>query len=117
MVADGAPLAPMAITSARLLTRPSLAPNTAARNIPEIWLRPRSARPRTTSSWMRSSAAIRGVASSDTVEAVRASARCARARVNTEPNRRAIQPSQRVRTAPRRGVPTCSPSSSSQCAS
>ena len=48
----------MPSTSARLLTSPSLAPNTAARNVPEIRLRPRVARPRTTSSWMRSSAAI-----------------------------------------------------------
>ena len=43
------PLALTAATSERLLTRPSSAPKTAARNVPESRLRPRAARPRTTS--------------------------------------------------------------------
>ena len=50
-------------TSARLLTSPSLAPKTAARNVPDTRARPRAASPRTTSSCIRSSAAIAGVAS------------------------------------------------------
>ena len=62
-VAAGTPVAPMPSTSARLLTSPSLAPNTAARNEPASRVRPRAASPRSTSPWMRSSAAIdsRGV--------------------------------------------------------
>jgi hypothetical protein len=60
MMPGATPVAPMPITRARLLTSPSLAPNTAARNEPESRARPRAARPRTTSPWMRSSAAIAG---------------------------------------------------------
>ncbi len=52
----------MPITSDRLLTRPSLAPKTAARKVPASRLRPRVASPRTTSSWICSSAAMAGVA-------------------------------------------------------
>ena len=96
-VPEATPDAPMPSTSARFETRPSFAPKTAARNVPEMRLRPRIARPRTTSSWMRSSAAIRAVASTSSSYDERASARCASARTNTEPNRRASQPSTRVR--------------------
>ena len=95
----------------------ALAPKTAARNVPEIRLRPRVARPRTTSSWIASSAAIVGVASASSSYPDRASARCASARTNTDPNRRASTPSVRVRRSPRRGLPTSSPSRSSQCCS
>ncbi|MCY1248725.1 hypothetical protein D9M72_621870 [compost metagenome] len=57
------PVAPMPMTRARLDTSPSLAPKTAARKLPESRLRPRVARPRTTSSWTSSSAAIWRLAS------------------------------------------------------
>ena len=103
-------------TRARLLTRPSLAPNTAARNVPETRARPRAARPRTTSSWIRSSAAMAGVASASVWYGDRVSARCASARTNTDPNRRASNASRRIRGAPRRAGPTSSPSRSAQCA-
>ena len=56
-----APMTPS--TRAKLDTRPSLAPNTAARKLPLIFSRPRAARPRTTSAWMASSAVICSVAS------------------------------------------------------
>ena len=56
------PVAPMPMTRARLETRPSLAPKTAARNVPDRRRRPRAASPRTTSWWIFSSAAIAGVA-------------------------------------------------------
>ena len=59
----GTPLALIPRTSERLLTRPSLAPNTAARKVPDNLLRPRAARARTTSACMCSSAAIAAVAS------------------------------------------------------
>ncbi len=56
---DGAtPVAPMPITSARLETSPSFMPKTAARKLPASCSRPRAARPRTTSSWMASSATM-----------------------------------------------------------
>ena len=56
------PVAPTPITRARFETSPSLAPNTAARKVPDRRRRPRAARPRTTSWWIFSSAAIAGVA-------------------------------------------------------
>jgi hypothetical protein len=53
----------MPSTSEKFDTRPSLAPNTAARNQPEARARSRWASPATTSAWARSSAATAEVAS------------------------------------------------------
>ena len=84
MMTVGAPVAPIPSTRARFETRPSLAPNTAARKLPDNWSRPRLARARTTSRRMRSSAAMVAVASTSVSYSERASARCARASVNTD---------------------------------
>lgn len=112
--------APEALTPmmrARFDTSPSLAPKTAARNVPDRRIRPRFASPRTTSPWMRSSAAICAVASASSAYGERSSARCMRARTNTDPNRFASAASTRVRRLPARGRPTSSPSRSRQCCS
>ena len=86
------PEAAMPMTRDRLLTSPSLAPKTAARNVPASRLRPRVASPRTTSSWICSSATMAGVANDSVAYGERLSARWARARTKTEPKCRARNP-------------------------
>ena len=114
-VAAETPDAPMPRMRARFDTRPSFAPKTAARKFPEMRRRPRVARERTTSSWMRSSAAIAAVASASASYSERDSARCTSASVNTEPKRRASQPSARLRSVRAAGLAS-GPSRLVQCA-
>ena len=78
------PVAPTPMTSARLDTRPSLAPNTAARKFPESRVRPSVASARMISSCTASSAAMAAVASGSSRYGERDSARCSSARTKTE---------------------------------
>ena len=94
----------MPMTRDRLLTSPSLAPKTAARNVPASRLRPRVARPRTTSSWICSSATMAGVAVGSAAYGERLSARWARARTKTEPKWRARKPRNWLRSEAGRGA-------------
>ena len=105
-------------SATRLLTRPSLAPNTAARNVPESRLRPRAASPRTTSPWMP----LVGGHGGGRVRVGRRTASvpppAARARARRR-SRTAWPAARAAGCAGRPGArrPTWSPSSSSQCAS
>ena len=95
----------MPMTRDRLLTSPSLAPKTAARKVPASRLRPRVASPRTTSSWICSSAAMAGVAEGSVAYGERLSARWARASTNTEPKWRARKPRNWLRSEAGRALP------------
>jgi hypothetical protein len=92
-----------------------LAPKTAARKVPEIWRGPARRAPDDLA-WIFSSAAIVGVASASSSYGLRLSARCASARTNTEPKRRASSASSRLRRLAWNRPGPRSPSSDVQCA-
>ncbi len=112
-----APAAPMPMTRARFDTKPSFAPKTAARKVPESRRRPRAASPRTTSWWIFSSAAIAGVANGSSLYGERPSAFWASASTKIDPKLRAIQARSRVPSPGRGSREGSPPSRPSQCAS
>ena len=111
---DGAtPVAPIPNTSAKLDTKPSLAPNTAARKLPESRIRPSVASPRTTSSCTNSSAAILSGTSESFAYGLLPSARWTNAKTKIEPKCVAKKRRSDRWTEGRDGL-ACSPKSSRQ---
>ena len=109
------PVAPIPMMSARLETKPSLAPNTAARKLPDSLVRPSVARARIISSWTASSAAIASVASGSSRYGERDSARCSSASTKTVPKCRARNMSALERREGRARFSPCGPRSRRQC--
>ena len=111
------PVAATPSTRARLDTSPSLAPKTAARNVPARVSRDLAARERMTSAWMCSSACMWAGTSSSASREERCSARWAIARMKIVPKRWARTAAARVRRGGLGAGRACSPRRASQYSS